>query len=1001
MADPKKTYEYDGRIIRGGCLNIDNNLFIDENKISIADSNENLILEANGNGKIALNNPLLNNISISDPTDNLTDGMLYYNSASNVLRLRSGGAWITIAAGSGAGNVIGPGSGTDNAVALFNGTSGTIIKDSVDLIYDTSVDELDIQNASGKYKIDGDNTLTKTTLGTNVVTSSLTTVGVLNSGSITSGFGTINTGSSSITSDIINGGDLRLSGNTLSSTNLNGNIILQPTGTGVIRTLSELCINTGEIINFLCSGTGSSDAYSIEVVNTGTFPWRFIGSEDSITQRLLDIGYYTGDDRTTGTWNTRFSVNSFTGDVEGRGNINIATGKTYNISGTSVLSANTLGSGVLSSSLTTVGALGAGSITSGFGNINNGASGIGSTNIQADTIGEYTGGGPGIYILNDTWIAQDKWFSFLNNTLTAPPEFSIGMAGTTRSMYFSATGDASFQGVFRFGWWDTAVTTWSEALSVNAFTGNLDAKGNMNIAATKDFTIASTSVLSSTTLGSSVVNSSLTSVGALNTGSITSGFGNINIGGSNFDTTGNITGGNLVIDQITIDVNNIITPSGIDLNITPGGAGNLVLDGLNWPQADGIADQVLKTDGAGNIGFVSLVGEANTGTNVGIGGVGIFKGKNGEDFEFRTINAGSSKISISLDAGNNEVDIDIIQSNITGTGILNSGSISSGFGNIDNGTNFVATGRVIVDNMDLDGNTFSTTSGDINVSPVGNFVAKGITYPSSDGTIDQVMTTNGSGTLSFNTLPSELFIFGSGDRPDLTPPNTSTSIVTNTTLTHDVFYENLTVTAGVVLRTDGYRIFVRDTLTIESGAIINNSASGSTEGQQGSLGGGGPGVDSFLGPSSLFNSLGGTGGPGTYIGGTAVRPNDINGGFQVLRSFPNIITGRTLNGEFITGGGGGSGTSGLGGGGGGLILIVARRIVVPSGSAYINANGATSTGGGGGGGGVIILSTFEPISGTLIYSVLGGIGTSGSGVNGNMFYKSSSGFFINPSNPLS
>jgi hypothetical protein len=41
----------------------------------------------------------------------------------------------------------------------------------------------------------------------------------------------------------------------------------------------------------------------------------------------------------------------------------------------------------------------------------------------------------------------------------------------------------------------------------------------------------------------------------------------------------------------------------IDLKITPKGSGNLVLDGISFPNADGTADQVLKTDGSGNLSF--------------------------------------------------------------------------------------------------------------------------------------------------------------------------------------------------------------------------------------------------------------------------------------------------------------------------------------------------------------------------------------------------------------
>jgi len=46
----------------------------------------------------------------------------------------------------------------------------------------------------------------------------------------------------------------------------------------------------------------------------------------------------------------------------------------------------------------------------------------------------------------------------------------------------------------------------------------------------------------------------------------------------------------------------------IDFKLTPKGTGKLVLDGLNFPTADGSADQVLKTDGSGTLSFADAGG---------------------------------------------------------------------------------------------------------------------------------------------------------------------------------------------------------------------------------------------------------------------------------------------------------------------------------------------------------------------------------------------------------
>ena len=57
-------------------------------------------------------------------------------------------------------------------------------------------------------------------------------------------------------------------------------------------------------------------------------------------------------------------------------------------------------------------------------------------------------------------------------------------------------------------------------------------------------------------------------------------------------------------------------------------------------------------------------GEANTASNVGSAGVGLFKQKNGADLQFKKLNAGSDKVAISDDTGNDEVDVDVVPGNI-------------------------------------------------------------------------------------------------------------------------------------------------------------------------------------------------------------------------------------------------------------------------------------------------------------------------------------------------
>lgn len=55
-------------------------------------------------------------------------------------------------------------------------------------------------------------------------------------------------------------------------------------------------------------------------------------------------------------------------------------------------------------------------------------------------------------------------------------------------------------------------------------------------------------------------------------------------------------------------------------------------------------------------------GEANTASNVGAGGVGLYDAKVGVDLQFRNINTTNSLLTVSHDAGNKEVDLTVNQS---------------------------------------------------------------------------------------------------------------------------------------------------------------------------------------------------------------------------------------------------------------------------------------------------------------------------------------------------
>jgi len=64
----------------------------------------------------------------------------------------------------------------------------------------------------------------------------------------------------------------------------------------------------------------------------------------------------------------------------------------------------------------------------------------------------------------------------------------------------------------------------------------------------------------------------------------------------------------LIVDNLDINLNSIIsTNTNGNINLTPNGAGYVVLDGLNYPRADGTALQFLQTDGSGNLTFSTVI----------------------------------------------------------------------------------------------------------------------------------------------------------------------------------------------------------------------------------------------------------------------------------------------------------------------------------------------------------------------------------------------------------
>ena len=224
----------------------------------------------------------------------------------------------------------------------------------------------------------------------------------------------------------------------------------------------------------------------------------------------------------------------------------------------------------------------------------------------------------------------------------------------------------------------------------------------------------------------------------------------------------------------------------------------------------------------------------------------------------------------------------------------------------------------------------------------------------------------------------------------------SATISIATSLTRDVFYEDLTIDPGVSLNLAGRRLFVRGTLTLGDGSVISNNGADGDDyngggvdalGGAGALGftvgGGGAGANGGVEPANVQAPDGGEGTPNLpsytgYSGQGGRGGNGSPGGteqtagngaaapstpFNARPTFtPAMQTGQlghqtpigTYEPFMMAGGGGGGGGGlasgatatdgrpGAGGGGGGVALVSARRILGPSapdGPAFIQATG--------------------------------------------------------------
>jgi len=296
----------------------------------------------------------------------------------------------------------------------------------------------------------------------------------------------------------------------------------------------------------------------------------------------------------------------------------------------------------------------------------------------------------------------------------------------------------------------------------------------------------------------------LVSTGALNSGTITSGFGNINNGSSTITTTGQITGG------IIQSTNNMLIGQGYSLVFegstndsfeTTLGVVDPTADrtvnianvaGTLQPFAAASTDQITATPAEINL----IDGGTARGTTAVADGDGILI-NDGGTMRMTNVQTVSAYMAAESVGG----------SNIVTTGALNSGSITSGFGNIDNGSSTLDTGALTA--TTIGGTTITASTG---VETKNGATGAGFVkfFEDSD---------NGSNAVTLVGPAS------TGDITITLPTQAGTVVVSNTTDGNDVQLDSLGLntaasgTAGELRATNDITAFYSSDVALKENII--------------------------------------------------------------------------------------------------------------------------------------------------------------------------------------